>query len=203
MHANHRLLQSFWPENVAFWFGLHAFRCLSRFIREIMLDMCNRCCYSCIETKQSFLISLERKTIKIMDFRRLSDNNLSDFAANVTTLLGGTSLPSIDTNVRTDLVTAIGTKPADLATQTAGASVAETARKASVSTKNTTKFQIVALMSQVRDALRAGVLPQEGIRPLRLRLPDDSFGYIHRTGPDRSFGIWLFEWRKQNCVLGK
>jgi hypothetical protein len=96
-----------------------------------------------------------------MDFRRLSDNNLSDFAANVAALLGGTDLPSIDSNVRTDLVTAIGTKPATLATQTAAAAVAETSRKASVSTKNTTKTQIVALMSQVRDALRAGLAPKK------------------------------------------
>lgn len=95
-----------------------------------------------------------------MNFRNLSENDLADFAANVAALLTGTSITSIDPNVRTDLVTAIGTKPADLATQTASASVAETARKAAVSTKNKTRDQIIALMSQVRDALKAGLAPK-------------------------------------------
>lgn len=46
--------------------------------------------------------------------------------------------------------------PVDLATQTATAAVAEAARKAAVSTKNATKAQVIALMSRIRDALKAG-----------------------------------------------
>lgn len=95
-----------------------------------------------------------------MNFRRLNEQQLADFAANVSTLLGGASLPSIDPAVRTDLVAAIGTKPADLATQAASAAVAETTRKAAVSTKNKTRTDVVALMSQVRDALKAGLGPK-------------------------------------------
>ncbi len=94
---------------------------------------------------------------KKMNFRTLSENDLSDFAANVATLLGGTQITAIDTNVRADLVTAIGAKPANLADQTAAAAGLEGTRKAAVSTKNMTRAEIIALMSQVRDALKAGL----------------------------------------------
>jgi len=96
-----------------------------------------------------------------MKFRQLPDKDLADFAANVLTLLGGTQLKAIDTTVRTKLVTALGTLPDDLSTQSASASVAETERKAAVSTKNTTRFQVEALMSQVKNSLVAGVAPKE------------------------------------------
>lgn len=92
-----------------------------------------------------------------MDFRKLSENKLSDFAANIENLLNGNSLTSIEGNVRKNLVTAIGTAPIDLAAQTAIAFAAEGARKAAVSTKNVTRARIISLMSQVRDALRAGL----------------------------------------------
>ncbi len=92
-----------------------------------------------------------------MNFRLLSENDLADFAANVVTLLGGSNLSAIDSHTRTSLVTTIGTLPADLAIQTAEATVAEAERKSKVSTRNETKGQIQALMSQVRDALKAGL----------------------------------------------
>lgn len=60
-----------------------------------------------------------------MNYRRLSDNDLADFALNVAALLGGTQLTAINTAVRTSLATAIGTLPDDLEAQTALASVAE------------------------------------------------------------------------------
>ena len=96
-----------------------------------------------------------------MNFRTLKENDLSDFATNVSAQLAGTCITAIDSNVRTDLVTAIGTLPATLATQTAAAAVAESNRMAAVSTKNLTRTQIVALMSQVRDALKAGLAPKD------------------------------------------
>lgn len=96
-----------------------------------------------------------------MDFRTLKDNDLSDFAANVAFLLTGTALPSIDTTMRTALQTAIGTKPAVLAAQSASASVAEAERKAAVSAKNETKANVIDLMARVRDALKAGDATKE------------------------------------------
>ena len=56
-----------------------------------------------------------------MDISKLSDSELADFTANLVTLLGGTELASIDSHVRSELVAAFGTKPADMATQTAAA----------------------------------------------------------------------------------
>jgi len=96
-----------------------------------------------------------------MNFRLLTENDLADFAANVAALLAGTELVSIDPAVRTDLAAAIGTLPTTLATQTAASAVAEDERKASVSSKNDTRFQLIALMSQVRDALKAGLAPKK------------------------------------------
>ena len=59
-----------------------------------------------------------------MNFRRLSDKELADFAANVVSQLGGTELKAINAAVRTALVAEIGTAPADLSVQSASASVA-------------------------------------------------------------------------------
>lgn len=91
-----------------------------------------------------------------MNFRRLSDKQLADFAANVSSLLGGVELKAINTAVRTALVAEIGTAPADLSAQSATASVAVAEKTAAVSTKNATRDQVVELMSQVKSALLAG-----------------------------------------------
>ena len=96
-----------------------------------------------------------------MNYRALSDNDLADFASNVSTLLAGTELDAIDPNVRRDLQTALGTLPADMSTQTAAAAIAEAERKAAVSAKNATRKTLISLMSQVRDALRAGRAPEK------------------------------------------
>ncbi|MBX3293875.1 MAG: hypothetical protein KF881_13385 [Acidobacteria bacterium] len=96
-----------------------------------------------------------------MNYRRLSDNDLADFAANVLDLLGGTKLDAIDPAVRTSLETAIGTLPADLDVQAQAAMATEGERKAVVSIKNTMRQQIIELMSQVRNSLIAGVAPKE------------------------------------------
>ncbi len=96
-----------------------------------------------------------------MNFRRLGEADLSDFANNVSTLLRGGKLTAIDSNVRSDLVTAIGVLPTTLATQTAAASTAESDRKAAVSERNQTSTQIRALMGQVRDALKAGLAAKD------------------------------------------
>jgi hypothetical protein len=91
-----------------------------------------------------------------MNFRILSENNLSDFAANVMTLLDGGEIDAIDANTRASLAAAIGSKPDELAEQTASAAGLKGMRMAAVSTRNATKAEIIELMSRVRDALRAG-----------------------------------------------
>jgi len=96
-----------------------------------------------------------------MNFRRLSDKELADFAANVASQLGGTEIKAINAAVRTALLAEIGTSPADLSTQSASASTAVAEKTAAVSTKNATREQLEALMSQIKDALLAGRAPKE------------------------------------------
>lgn len=95
------------------------------------------------------------------DFRALDPNALADFAENVSTLLGGTELSAIDSNVRTDLLTAIGTLPASLATLAADQVIAIDSAKAATSVRNEVSSSVVALMAQVRDSLKAGLAPKD------------------------------------------
>lgn len=96
-----------------------------------------------------------------MNYRRLSDNDLADFSENVKTLLDGPDLSAIDATMRTSLVSAIDTKPAELDQQTLSALTVEGERKAAVSIKNTTREELIELMSQTRNALIAGKAPKE------------------------------------------
>jgi hypothetical protein len=96
-----------------------------------------------------------------MNYRRLTTEELSNFAANVKTLLAGTLLTSIDDSVRTELETAFGTKPADLMTQSSTADVAETQRKAAVSIKDMTRTDIIRLLGRVRDSLKSAIAPKD------------------------------------------
>ncbi|HKX83423.1 MAG TPA: fibronectin type III domain-containing protein [Pyrinomonadaceae bacterium] len=96
-----------------------------------------------------------------MNYRYIPDAALADFAENVLTLLGGTELTAIPAATRTALGTALGTLPTELGTQTATAQVAEAGRKSAVSTKNGTRSTVLAVLSQVRDNLKAGLAPKE------------------------------------------
>jgi hypothetical protein len=96
-----------------------------------------------------------------MNFRQLTDNDLADFAANLVTLLAGTELSSIDSHVRADLVTSIGTTPATLSTQKAAATISDDEKKTAFVAKDTTKSVILTWVAQVRDALKAGLAPKE------------------------------------------
>ena len=96
-----------------------------------------------------------------MNFRKLTEPALADFALSVATLLGGTQLAAIDSNVRTDLATAIGTLPATLSTAVVAVNTAEAERMAAVSSRKATHKQISDLMSQVQKALKAGIAPKE------------------------------------------
>ena len=152
-----------------------------------------------------------------MNFRKLSDKDLADFAANVLTLLGGTQLKAIDTSVRTKLVTALGTLPVDLSSQSATAGVAEATRKAAISTKNTMRFEVEGILAQVKSALRAGVAPKDqyDLCGFDLRSPVfgpyvpadptelSAFGYSNAVnvvkwkGNNRSGSVAYEVWRRQ------
>lgn len=155
-----------------------------------------------------------------MNFRTLSENDLSDFAANVSTLLGGSELEAIDPNVRADLTRAIGTLPSELSTQTAAATAAEGERKAAVSARNATRGQIRALMAQVRDALRAGLAPKKQYdlcgfdypstrSPYEAQDPTDlsAFGYsnginsIRFSGNNKSGQVIYEIWRRHGDTV--
>ncbi|HKX82872.1 MAG TPA: fibronectin type III domain-containing protein [Pyrinomonadaceae bacterium] len=96
-----------------------------------------------------------------MNFRKIPDAQLADFAANVLVLLGGTELQSIPTATRTALTTAFGNLPGELGTQTANAATVKATGKSAISLKNGTREQVVALLAQVRDSLKAGLAPRE------------------------------------------
>jgi hypothetical protein len=95
-----------------------------------------------------------------MRIKDLTPEQLANFAENVATLLGGTELSAIDSNVRTDLLTSIGTLPASLATQDADAFVASAEAKAAYATRNETVNSTTAVMRNVRDFLIAGNAPK-------------------------------------------
>jgi len=96
-----------------------------------------------------------------MNIDRLTDSEMADLAENVATLLGGTALSAIDAAVRTDLLTLIGTLPADLASLTADALVQDAQKQASTTTKDLTHQELLVVIRQVRDNLRAGRAPQD------------------------------------------
>ena len=58
-----------------------------------------------------------------MNFRKITEEELADFAANVLLLLAGPDLPAIESHARAEFVTALGTLPALLAAETATAKV--------------------------------------------------------------------------------
>jgi len=105
--------------------------------------------------------------------------------------------------VRTDLAAAIGTLPATLATQTAESTIAEDERKASVSSKNDTRFQLIALMSQVRDALKAGLAPKKEYDLCGFDYRKDAATVIasdptELSGEGRSNGVNYLRWTGNN-----
>ena len=99
--------------------------------------------------------------VKTMDISKLTDSQLADFTANLVTLLSGTELVSIDPAVRADLVTAFGTKPAELAAQTAAAASMDNEKQSAFSTKDETAQELVFLTRRTRDFLKAGSAPKK------------------------------------------
>ncbi len=113
-----------------------------------------------------------------MNFRRITESELADLADNVATLLGGNELTAIDANLRSDLAMAIGSLPTTLESRTAAAAVAESARKAAVSSRNETRTQLHGVMSQVRNALKTGLAPKEQYDLCGFDYPDAPSKYI-------------------------
>lgn len=96
-----------------------------------------------------------------MNYRQMDANSTADFAENVATLLGGTELTAIDSNVRTDLLTVIGTLPASLATAAADAMVARDQAIAATSVRDEIKAELDTILGQVSASLRAGLAPKD------------------------------------------
>ena len=96
-----------------------------------------------------------------MNYRQMNAAATVDFAENVATLLGGTALTAIDAAVRTDLLTLIGTLPADLAAAQAEVVVQTDEARASVSARDELKLELDTVLSQVAANLRAGLAPKE------------------------------------------
>lgn len=95
-----------------------------------------------------------------MDFRRLSENDLSSFVENIKELLAGPELSAIDPAVRAALLIEIGTLPEDLATQTADAEVAKAVRSAAVTVRNGTLRRTRKVTARVRGLLETADAPK-------------------------------------------
>src|SRR5688572_15881614 len=96
-----------------------------------------------------------------MDYSQMNASATADFAENVATLLGGTALTAIDAAVRADLLTLIGTLPADLSAAQADVVVQYDQAVASVSARNDLKDDLDTVLGQVAANLRAGLAPKE------------------------------------------
>jgi hypothetical protein len=96
-----------------------------------------------------------------MNIRLKSENEVADLAANLATLLAGTALSAIDSHVRADLVTALGTKPADLIAQTAAAATVDQEKRSAFAAKDILFEEIVQWVGRVRDALRSGLAEKD------------------------------------------
>jgi hypothetical protein len=97
----------------------------------------------------------------LIDISDLTPDELAQMAENVQTRLGGTDLSAIDAAVRADLLTAIGTLPADLAAQDALAVVSTTDTRAAFAARAVIEAATAARMRNVRDFLVAGEAPKE------------------------------------------
>lgn len=96
-----------------------------------------------------------------MDYYKLPAPELADFAENVATLLGGTDLSAIDSNVRTDLLTAIGTLPASLDTAASDQMVQYDQARAATELREAIRKDLVQIITQVRNSLLAGAAPAD------------------------------------------
>jgi hypothetical protein len=124
-----------------------------------------------------------------MNYRKLDANATADFAENVATLLGGTELSAIDSNVRADLLTAIGTLPASLSTAAAGKVVAYDQAIAATSARDDIKIELDTILGRVAANLRAGLAPKDQFDLCGFDYP---FGVRSRKIPDAPTDLSAF-----------
>ncbi len=106
-----------------------------------------------------------------MDITKLNDSELADLTANLVDLLGGPELSAIDPNVRAELVTAFGTKPADFVAELSAAVVADDEKKSAFSTKDLTRAELIFLARRTNFALKAGAAPKSQFDLARFGFP--------------------------------
>jgi|ERR1035437_476520 hypothetical protein len=155
-----------------------------------------------------------------MDFRKLRGIELSAFARNVLTLLAGNDLPAINDNIRTNLVSAIGVLPDDLAEQANAAFAAETQRMAAISVRRKLDGQLHNLMSQVKKSLDAGLATNDQyelcgfdprVNPVSRYVPQNptdlsvsmlSSGLIKGkfAGNNKKNRVFYEVWRRENAI---
>ncbi len=96
-----------------------------------------------------------------MNFRRISDAELADFAQNVANVLAGGGLAALDPVVRAELVAALGSLPDTLAEEARRAMASKEASMSDVSIRNQTGDTVRAMLARVRNSLKASVAPND------------------------------------------
>jgi len=133
--------------------------------------------------------SLSNKEAKKMNITKLTDSELADLTANLVGLLAGTELSAIEPGLRTELVTAFGTMPADFASELSDQAVANDDRKAATSTKDKTRDDLLFVTRRTQYALKAGGAPKSQFDLARFDYPAPrSAQYIAQT-PTEMFAV--------------
>lgn len=140
-----------------------------------------------------------------MNWRALNAAGLADFAENIATLLGGSDLSAIDSNVRTDLLTLIGTMPADLSSAAANQIVQSGQSKAATETTVDIKKTLSTVIAQVRNQLVASGAPAEQYSLCGFDVPVGEATGVPRSipsGPNTPSGLAAAGYSNGTIVLG-
>lgn len=122
-----------------------------------------------------------------MDPTKLNDYELADLAANIVNLLNGPELSSIEPGLRSNLIAAFGTKPAEFASQLSMQAVAENQRQAATSAKNMTRGELIPLIRMTKYALKASAAPRAQFDLARFSFPEGRSGeYFAQTPGEMS-----------------
>lgn len=120
-----------------------------------------------------------------MSLQDLSAVELAQLLQNLVTLLGGTELSAIDSHVRADLVTAIGTLPNDIITADGEVDVAKGKWSAAVAKRDGLIGQGLKQGRSGRDFLTAGNAPKEQFELAGFDFPDTTRStYVAQTPSD-------------------
>jgi hypothetical protein len=96
-----------------------------------------------------------------MKLSNITPEEAVNMGDNAATLLAGTALTAIDPAVRTDLLTAIGTLPADLGAAESDALIQAAQAKAGFAARDVTMDALVGILRNLRSFLIAGNAPKE------------------------------------------